>query len=192
MADELYVFVAKKAPKLKVAVGRSKPRQTLEGHMKPGSMIFAQFENYEFRTTDRIVAEALVANSRYGITHALVSDEAVGKLGLGQERSKLIAADEKRKRTVKSSAIETVVQDEIKDHIEEEDLEIDNEENAAIKIKEYIKGESVIYKSKEGDVEGIVVEDLESKVRIRKDDNGKIVRVAKEKVKSNPNRKAAD
>jgi len=187
---EVFVFVSKKSRKLKVAVGRSQPRMTLEGFQKPGSMIFAQFENYEFKTTDKKVAESLVANSSYGRQYTLVSDESTAALGLGEAGSKLIAADEKRARTVKSTALKTMISDENQDHIDQGDL--DNEENEALKLKEYKKNTGIIYSSKKGDVFGVVVEDIGSKVRIRRDDTNKIVRVSKAKVRINPDTKAPD
>ena len=188
--SDLVLFIARRSRNLKVAVGRSIPRKSLEGHDKPGSMIFAEFKNFEFKTYDTGVAEALISNSSYGSEYSLVSEDSTKKLKVAVSPSRLVAADEARARAVKSTAIKSLIKDETLDHIPVEDRETETDET--LKLIDYNSGDAVILSTADGDVNGVVVEDAGAKVRLRRCDNDKVVRVSKSNIKIDPNRKVED
>jgi hypothetical protein len=94
-----WVFMASRSKKLKVAVGRMKPRFTPLGIPLLGPIVWAQFKNFRFVTKDKEVAIELRYSSSYDVSFSLVSDV------VQVEETPLQAGNERKTSSVKASAI---------------------------------------------------------------------------------------
>jgi len=107
--DGPWVFLASRSGRLKIAIGRMRPKFTPLGAPLLGNIVWAQFKNYRFVTKDRAVAVEMRLAPNYSVSFELVSDSAPA------EETPLKAGNERKEREVSAAAIQAPIrtQDEL-------------------------------------------------------------------------------